>query len=173
MQRLPISDSTAPATAQPPLWRQLQATSAVLQAQRAGQSGSAALEAVDPALRPGVQALAFAVWRNLGRAMALRAALASKAPPAPVDALLCTTLALCWDSAQALYDEFTLVNQAVEAAKRDPRTLAQAGFVNGCLRRFLRERAALVAATEDQPQARWNHPPWWIARAERHVVNGR
>ena len=60
----------------------------MLRAQLAGQSGSAALEAVDPVLRPGVQALAFTVWRNLGRAMALRDTLAAKTPPAAVDALL-------------------------------------------------------------------------------------
>ena len=113
-----------------------------------------------------MQALAFTVWRNLGRATALRAALAAKAPPGPVDALLCVTLALCWDPDRAPYDEFTLVNQAVEAAKRDPRMARQASFVNACLRRFMRERAQRVAATDDQPQARWNHPLWWIARLQ-------
>jgi len=138
----------------------------VLRAQRAGQSGSVALEAVDTALRPGVQALAFAVWRNLGRAMALRDALAAKTPPAAVDALLCVTLALCWDMDSAVYDEFTLVNQAVEAIKRDPRTAGQAAFVNACLRRFLRERAQLVALTDALPQAQWNHPVWWIKRLQ-------
>ena len=138
----------------------------MLRAQRAGQSGSVALEAVDTALRPGVQALAFAVWRNLGRAMALRDALAAKTPPAAVDALLCVTLALCWDMDSAVYDEFTLVNQAVEAIKRDPRTAGQAAFVNACLRRFLRERAQLVALTDALPQAQWNHPVWWIKRLQ-------
>lgn len=154
------------AAGQPALWRQLQAAASVLRAQRAGQSGSVALEAVDPVLRPGVQSLAFAVWRNLGRAMALRAVLATKPPPAAVDALLCVTLALCWDAANAPYDEFTLVNQAVEAAKRDTRTAGQAAFVNACLRRFLRERAQLVAQTDDLPQAQWNHPAWWIQRLQ-------
>src|SRR5690606_5998059 len=32
------------------------------------------------------------------------------------------------------------------------------------LRRFLRERDTLVAMTDDEPPARWNHPPWWIKR---------
>ena len=154
------------ATGQPALWRQLQAAAAVLRAQRAGQSGSVALEAVEAALRPGVQALAFTVWRNLGRAMALRDALAAKKPPAAVDALLCVTLALCWDTGSAPYDEFTLVNQAVEAIKRDPRTAGQAAFLNACLRRFLRERAQLVALTDVLPQAQWNHPMWWIERLQ-------
>ncbi|NBW24072.1 MAG: 16S rRNA (cytosine(967)-C(5))-methyltransferase RsmB [Betaproteobacteria bacterium] len=167
MHPLPISEHPlSGAAGQPALWRQLQAAASVLRAQRAGQSGSAALDAVDPVLRPGVQSLAFAVWRNLGRAMALRAVLAAKPPPAAVDALLCVTLALCSDAANAPYDEFTLVNQAVEAAKRDTRTAGQAAFVNACLRRFLRERASLVAQTDDLPQAQWNHPAWWIQRLQ-------
>jgi len=66
----------------------------------------------------------------------------------------------------APYDEFTLVNQAVEAIKRDPRTAGQAAFVNACLRRFLRERAQLVALTDALPQAQWNHPVWWIKRLQ-------
>ena len=152
---------------QVPLWRQLQATAQVLQAVRAGQSGGAAVEAVPADLRPGVQALAFHAWRNLGRAEALRRQLAKRPPPAAVDALLCLALALAWSDAGAPYDVFTLVNQSVEAAKRQPDTRAQASFVNACLRRFLRERSDLVARTDSEPLARWNHPPWWIARLKQ------
>lgn len=147
-----------------PLWRQLQATAQVVQAVRAGQSGGVAVEAVQADLRPGVQALAFHAWRNLGRAEALRKQLARRPPPPAVDALLCVALALAWTDDGAPYDAFTLVNQSVEAAKRQPETRAQASFVNACLRRFLREREALVAATDSDPVARWNHPAWWIKR---------
>lgn len=150
-----------------PLWRQLQATAGVLAAVRAGQSGTAALAAVDAGLRPGVQALAFQVLRQLGRADALRRQLARRAPPPAADALLCTALALAWDAAQAPYEVFTLVNQTVEAAKQGVGTRAQAGFVNACLRRFLRERDALVAATGPDPVAQWNHPRWWIDRVRK------
>jgi len=150
-----------------PLWRQLQATAAVVQAVQNGASGTAALESVDSSLRPGVQALAFHVWRNLGRAQALRKQLANKLPRPEVDALLCTALALAWSDAQAPYDAFTLVNQAVEAAKRNPATRAQGNFVNACLRRFLRERDALVAVTNLDLVAVWNHPKWWIQRLQR------
>lgn len=150
-----------------PLWRQLQATAQVIQAVRGGQSGSVAVEAVQAELRPGVQALAFHAWRNLGRAEALRKQLAKRPPPPAVDALLCVALALAWTDEGAPYDAFTLVNQCVEAAKRQPDTRAQASFVNACLRRFLRERDALVASTETDPVARWNHPAWWIARLKK------
>lgn len=135
-----------------------------LQAIRAGQSGTAVLDATDAALRPGVQALLFQVLRNLGRAQALRRQLAPRNPPPRVDALLCTALALAWDEQRAPYEPFTLVNQAVQAAKGNATTRAQAGFINACLRRFLRERAALVAATQADEVAVWNHPAWWMER---------
>jgi 16S rRNA (cytosine967-C5)-methyltransferase len=151
----------------PPLWRQLQAASRVAAQVRAGASASQAIPKVDAVLRPGAQALAFHALRELGRAQALRAQLA-KRPPAPaVDALLCTALALCWREEDAPYSPFTLVDQAVEAAKRDPAMRAQANFVNACLRRFLREREALVAASDSDPVARWNHPQWWIDQLRR------
>ncbi len=156
----PSSPSTSSSV---PLWQQLAATAAALQAVRAGQSATTALDAHAGPLRPGVQALLFQVLRQLGRAQALRRQLAPRNPPPRVDALLCTALALAWDEGSAPYAPFTLVNQAVEAAKRGVAT-AQAGFVNACLRRFLRERDALVAATDADPQARWNHPAWWIER---------
>lgn len=146
------------------LWRQLQATAGVLAAIRRGVSGTAALEEVPAVLRPGVQALSYQVLRALGRAEALRRLLAPRKPPPAIDALLCSALALVWDEGQAPYESHTLVNQAVEAAKRSTELRAQAGFVNGCLRRFLREREALVARTAADPVACWNHPAWWIER---------
>lgn len=160
------SNNGAPSL-QPPLWRQLQLTAVALASIRAGTSGSVAFEAVEPSLRPGVQALGFQVLRWLGRAEALRRHLAKRTPPPLPDALLCTALALAWDSERAPYEPFTLVDQAVEAAKRNPATRAQASFINACLRRFLRERDELVAATDTEPVAQWNHPRWWIERLKR------
>lgn len=158
-----MSPSHPPTPSSVPLWQQLAATATALQAVRAGQSATTALDALVGPLRPGVQALLFQVLRQLGRAQALRRQLAPRNPPPRVDALLCTALALAWDEGSAPYTPFTLVNQAVEAAKRGAAA-AQAGFVNACLRRFLRERDALVALTDADPQARWNHPTWWIKR---------
>jgi 16S rRNA (cytosine967-C5)-methyltransferase len=150
-----------------PLWQLLQATAGVVASVRSGKSGTAAVESVPQALRPGVQALAFQVWRNLGRAQVLRTLLATKPPAPATDALLCVALALVWNEADAPYDAFTLVNQSVEALKRNPATKAHANFVNACLRRFLRERVALVAASSQYPEALWNHPLWWIKRVQK------
>lgn len=150
-----------------PLWHQLQAVAKVLMAIRSGVSGTAALSAVDAELRPGVQSLVFHVLRSLGRAEALSRRLVDRAPPPAADALLCTALALAWAEQDAPYEAFTLVNQTVEAAKRSSATKAQASFINACLRRFLRERDALVAAVSQNPVAFWNHPAWWIERLKK------
>ena len=197
MQKNPSSDAPASplATAQVPLWRQLQGASGLLLAVRDGQSMTAALLDVDARLRPGVQALGFHALRWLGRAEALRQQLAKRPPPPEADALLCVALALIWREEEAptfaaaraalpregadlpgggpsenwtpSYTDFTLVDQAVEAAKRSEATTRQARFINGCLRRFLRERDALVAKTDANPQAVWNHPQWWIDRLRK------
>ncbi len=168
---------------QVPLWRQLQGAASLLMAVRGGHSMTAALEDVNAALRPGVQSLAFHALRWLGRAEALRMQLAKRPPPPEADALLCVALALLWTGSNSsnasvehapnanaqspAYTPFTLVDQAVEAAKKSDATRHQATFINGCLRRFLRERDELAARTEKNPQAVWNHPQWWIDRVRK------
>ncbi len=156
-----------PKTASVPLWQQLQAVAQALAQVRRGVSGTAALEAVPSNLRPGVQALLFQALRQLGRAQALRAQLASRTPAPLPDALLCTALALAWDPDNAPYEPHTLVNQAVEAAKNTRSLQMQANFLNACLRRFLRERDALVKATDNDVQSQWNHPEWWVKRLQQ------
>ncbi len=151
-----------------PLAQLLSHTADALQAVRAGRSLTDALAQVEAAARPGTQALAFHVMRWLGSAQALRERLAPRPPAPPVDALLTCALALLWPAGPPPYAEHTLVDQAVLAARlrghggRGGRDSAP--FVNAVLRRFLREREALLAALADNPAAQWNHPPWWIAR---------
>jgi 16S rRNA (cytosine967-C5)-methyltransferase len=151
---------------QAPLWQLLQAAAQVALAVQNGRSMTAAIETVPKDLRPGVQALSFQTMRWWGRALALRKCLARKAPPAQADALLCTALALSWQDELAPYPVHTLVNQAVEAARRHKDKRAQAPFVNACLRRFLREREALIAQTDTDITALWNHPAWWVKRLQ-------
>ena len=164
------------ATAQPstpaaslPLARLLNHTADAVQAVRAGQSLNVALANCPAAARPGTQALSFHALRWLGAAQALRTQLAPKAPPPNVDALLLTALALLWPQAQAPYTEHTLVDQAVDAARR--RARPSAAFVNAVLRRFLRERDTLVAVALRDPVARFNHPRWWIDRLQADWPN--
>ncbi len=151
----------------PPLWQQLRACSQALQAVKQGSNHSLALNKVEPRLRAGVQALLFAVLREWGRTQAIRQYLVNRQPPPAVDALLCIGLALSIPDDSAMYPAHTLVNQLVEAAKRDPATRAQAAFINACVRRFGREKASCLQSVSNQLPARWNHPAWWI-KAVQH-----
>jgi 16S rRNA (cytosine967-C5)-methyltransferase len=158
-------ESAKKAYTQIPLWRQLQSTANVLRAVRSGESGTSALKQVDSVLRPGVQALSFHVWRWLGTAEIIKSNLAKRAPPPEADALLCVALAiLCGESSTLHYEPFTLVDQAVEAAKHDLHTRASSSFINACLRRYLREREDLTQKAHAHPVGHWNHPQWWIKR---------
>ncbi|MFN3376818.1 MAG: 16S rRNA (cytosine(967)-C(5))-methyltransferase RsmB [Burkholderiaceae bacterium] len=148
-----------------PLWLLLTAAAQALQAIVAGQSGSQAVAGMSAVLRPGSQALLFHALRHLGQARALSRQLVPRKPPPPVEALLQLVLGLACDEVSCPYPAHTLVDQAVEAAKRHPRMRAQAGLVNACLRRWMRDRTALLAACESL-EARWNHPAWWIERLQ-------
>ncbi len=150
----------------PPLWQLIQAVARLVEAVQAGQSLTRLLEAVPPALRGGAQALGFAVLRRLGTAQAVRRQLASRRPAPAVDALLCTALALLLAEGEVSYNAFTVVDQAVEAAKRQADTRRQAAFVNACLRRFRREADSCLAAVAGDAVARWNHAAWWISRLQ-------
>ena len=158
---------TVAAAPSPPLARLLEHTADAVAAVRGGRSLTDALPRCPAELRPGVQALAFHTLRWLGSATAVRAQLAPKTPPPAVDALLVTALALLWPvPGQAPpYPEHTLVDQAVGAAR--VRVPAASGFINAVLRRFIRERDALVAAVSHDAVGAYNHPLWWIERVKR------
>lgn len=156
---------TAPA---PALATQLHWTAQCVLAVEQGRSLSDVLPQVPAGLRPGVQALTFAALRQLGAARAVARSLVQRSPAPALAALLHTALALLLDDPQSQrYQDHTLVDQAVEAAKSARGTRMQAGFLNACLRRFLREREALIARLSGDPVARWNHPRWWIERVQR------
>jgi hypothetical protein len=121
-----------------------------------GKSLTDVLARMPADIRPGVQALSFHTLRWLGSATVARERLVPK-PPAPnVDALLVTALALLWPGEPLPYAEHTLVDQAVTAAQR--RMPAAAGFINAVLRRFLRERDALVQAVQGHAAGRLQPP---------------
>ncbi|MDP1690967.1 MAG: 16S rRNA (cytosine(967)-C(5))-methyltransferase RsmB [Burkholderiaceae bacterium] len=145
----------------------LQHTADMVQGVREGRSLTDLLARVPANARAGTQALSFEVLRRLGGAQAVRSLVASKAPPPAVDALLVSAIALLWPPApgeRAAYPDHTLVDQAVHAAHQ--RTPAAAAFINAVLRRFVRERDALVTQAERQPVGAYNHPLWWIERLQ-------
>ena len=116
--------------------------------------------------RGAIQDLSYRAMRALGRADALLARLAPKAPSPPIlHALLCCALALISDPAGAAAQTYTahaVVDQAVTAAASDPDMAHAKGMVNAVLRRFLRERETLLPEVLKEPAAFWNYPVWWI-----------
>jgi 16S rRNA (cytosine967-C5)-methyltransferase len=149
----------------PALHRLLDHTADAVQAVREGRSLTDVLARMPAEMRPGTQALSFHTLRWLGSATEARAQLAPKTPPPQVDALLVTALALLWPGEEPPYAEHTLVDQAVTAARQ--RTPAASGFINAVLRRFVREKDAIVAAVKHAPVGAYNHPLWWIERVKR------
>ena len=156
------------------LAEQLLQVARCVQAVEQGRSLNDALPQVPASLRAGVQALTFHAMRHLGTSRALVAELVDRRPEPAVRGLLCAALALLLVDGTAQdaltgprYSGHTVVDQAVEAAKQNRSLARKSAFINACLRRFLRERAALMARAMRQPEARWNHPAWWIERLQR------
>ncbi|SPE25713.1 Ribosomal RNA small subunit methyltransferase B [Burkholderiales bacterium] len=85
-------------------------------------------------------------------------------PPDPaVTALLAVSLAQLLAGS---YTEFTLVDQAVRAARSRAQTAGAAAMVNAVLREFLRRRAMLEEQARSDPARRFNVPPWWLERLQ-------
>ena len=120
-----------------------------------------------PQARGAIQDISYRTMRHLGRAESLLAAMTSKAPePALLHGLLCCALALISNpdeqAGDVPYNAFTVVDQAVTAASTDLSIAHAKGMINAVLRRFLRERNALLQDVLRNPVARWNYPAWWI-----------
>lgn len=62
--------------------------------------------------------------------------------------------------------DFTVVNQAVEAARKIKKPWA-AGLVNGVLRNFLRQKSALEQQLDHDEVARYSYPQWWINKIKQ------
>ncbi|HEY0063833.1 MAG TPA: 16S rRNA (cytosine(967)-C(5))-methyltransferase RsmB [Telluria sp.] len=124
--------------------------------------------AATPQARGAIQDIAYRTMRQLGRSEALLGLMTSKAPePAMLASLLCCALSLMDtpDGGAPPYEEFTVVDQAVTVATSHPDMAHAKNMVNAVLRRFLRERDALVKTVLMQPVAQYNYPQWWIDAA--------
>ena len=130
-----------------------------------GASLSSALDAASAGLPPqsraALQSILYAALRRRAFSQAAAEGLLSSPPPPPVMGLLEIAIALL---AEGGYSDFTLVNEAVSAARISKRTTRFAGLINAVLRRFLREREAITAELMKDPDVRFNAPLWWIER---------
>jgi 16S rRNA (cytosine967-C5)-methyltransferase len=130
----------------------------------AGQSlADGLLGRVDPAARPAVQDLVYGSLRAYGRGDFFLHCLLSKPLAAEeVRALLLVAIYRLETRPDAVH---TVVDQAVAAAGE----LAGGRFrslVNGVLRNFLRQQAALGDEAAADPLASAQHPDWWLARLQ-------
>jgi 16S rRNA (cytosine967-C5)-methyltransferase len=115
------------------------------------------------ASRPPARDMAYRTVRRLGRLRAIATRLNARPPPPWTGALQLVALA---QLLEPIRPAAIVVDQAVAAARSrsgrgGDRT---AGFLNATLRRFGRERDALLAATDAEPAARHEHPDWWLRR---------
>lgn len=143
---------------------------ALLQAARihtavlAGQSlADGLLGRVDPVARPAVQDLVYGTLRGYGRGDYFLGRLLSK--PLAADEIRALLLAAIYRLETRPEAAHTVVDQAVVAAGE----LAEGRFralVNGVLRNFLRQQAALTADLASDAVAQAQHPDWWLRRLQ-------
>lgn len=92
-----------------------------------------------------LQSIVYDVIRRRAFSNAAAAGLLSSPPPPPVMGLLEIAIALV---VEGRYSDFTLVNETVNAARNNRRTVRFAGLINAVLRRFLREREQISAVLQ-------------------------
>ncbi|MBI3376088.1 MAG: 16S rRNA (cytosine(967)-C(5))-methyltransferase RsmB [Betaproteobacteria bacterium] len=127
-----------------------------------GQSLSDAREVqAKTASSAAVTDLAYGALRRFGRDQAVLRALSARGQIEPgLRALLLVSLAAL---ESGRYANYTVVDQAVHACVHLRKQRVQ-GFVNAILRAYLRERERLAPILEANPEARFQHPEWWIRR---------
>ncbi len=120
----------------------------------------------DQPSRPAIQSLAFGTVRWFFELEACLARLSSRPDVPPEHEVRALALVGLYQLAHGATPEHAAVSETVEAARELGRVRA-AGFVNALLRRFQRERAAVLAAVHRVREARLAHPEWLLAAFER------
>ncbi|MCX7218887.1 MAG: 16S rRNA (cytosine(967)-C(5))-methyltransferase RsmB [Burkholderiales bacterium] len=118
-----------------------------------------------PQARGAIQDISYRCMRQVGCVDALLTLMTTKPPEPPLlYSLMCCALTLLVkvEGEAAPYEDFIVVDQAVNAAASSPHMVFAKGMVNAILRRFLREQASLMATVMKQPTALWNYPQWWV-----------
>ncbi len=118
--------------------------------------GFAHLEAQDRAI---AQAILYRSIRRTGRLRFVLSRLCNRRPTAAVTALLEVALAAL---ELGNFKSYTVVAEAVNAAKLEASTRSATGFVNAILRNFLRQSEELQKRADNREDCRLNAPAWWI-----------
>ena len=110
------------------------------------------------ALRGALLDVTHGTLRQYGRGAGIVKLLSGRPAGQPVEALLwCAVYAL--DSGR--YAAYTVVDQAVRACAM-LGCQGASGYVNGLLRTYLRQKVDIETQLEGNPEAKWQHPAWWI-----------
>ncbi|MFU0842051.1 MAG: 16S rRNA (cytosine(967)-C(5))-methyltransferase [Burkholderia sp.] len=120
-----------------------------------------ALEKLPAAARPAAQAVLYECSRRTALLAAVVPQLCAKRPHADVLSLIEEAIAALLMGRRS---DYAVVSEAVNAARLRSSTERAAGFVNAVLRRFLREKDALLAQAMKSETVRFNAPAWWIAQ---------
>jgi 16S rRNA (cytosine967-C5)-methyltransferase len=135
----------------------------LLEGHRLPDALDARAAALPEASRAPARDMAYQTVRELGRLRALAALLNDRRPMPRLAALQLVALAQLLDPVRPVA---VIVDQAVAGARSLSRgpSGGSAGFVNATLRRFDRERSALLAQVDRDDAARLNYPEWWLAQ---------
>lgn len=116
-----------------------------------------------PDIQAAVQSILYSATRHAFLAKALIKELVSREPTPIVFDLLVIVLAQLLETPQKAY---AIVNETIGMMKSYRQLVAAGGFVNACLRRFGREKEALLTKVRDNPEVKYNAPAWYIHKLE-------
>ena len=121
--------------------------------------------------RPAIQSLSFGTVRWFFELEAVLARLQDRPGQKIDNSVRALALVGLYQLAHGATPAHAAVSETVEAARElgHPRA---AGFINALLRRFQRERDALLAAAHDAREAALAHPEWLLAAFERDWPHG-
>jgi 16S rRNA (cytosine967-C5)-methyltransferase len=119
---------------------------------------------ITPQQRAVAQDLSYGTLRFYGTIQALLDQLLQK----PLDdaRLHCLLLVAIYQLKYDIAASHTVVDQAVKAAGQSKKSWAK-GLVNGVLRNFLRQQAALLTTLEGNEFATYSYPAWWISKLKQ------
>jgi 16S rRNA (cytosine967-C5)-methyltransferase len=119
---------------------------------------------------PAVKEFVYRSVRSLRLLQAITSLLNTK-PPTPwvlaLQQLVIAQLLVMQNRQDEIASTARIVDQAIEAVKANREHAFAAGFVNATLRRFLRERAALLVQANRNDEASYNYPFWWLKELEK------
>lgn len=121
------------------------------------------LPQADAGGRGAVQDISYGTLRHLGLLRGVLKQLVKQQPDFDIEIVLLLAMYQLEFTKNAPY---AVVDSAVKLAGELTGGKA-GGFVNACLRRFQRERDALVEHARRSSEGLWSHPYWWIERVKR------